>query len=232
MISIFFDIASAFDKVWHQGLIYKLIKLNFPFHIICWLKEFLNNRHFSVRVKTFLTKQMLIETGVPQGAVVSPTFFSIFINNIPVNYSKNKFYSLLFADDLCAFKIYKKSGKSINNSIQTYLNSIETWLKKWRLLMAPLKCSYKVFSADKKYRVENEIDIKLFGIKINPCENPLFLGIRFDKHLTFKNQIDYLKDYCLKRLNVLKELSNKSWGLFLKTLTDVYNSLIRSLLDY
>jgi hypothetical protein len=40
MITIFFDIASAFDKVWHQGLIFKLLKLNFSFHIICWLREF------------------------------------------------------------------------------------------------------------------------------------------------------------------------------------------------
>ena len=108
MITIFFDIASAFEKVWHQGLIFKLIKLNFPFHIICWLREFLIKRYFSVRVNNYLTKQVLIETGVPQGAVFSPTLFSIFINDIPMNFSKNKFYSLLFADDLCDFKIYKK----------------------------------------------------------------------------------------------------------------------------
>ena len=232
MISIFFDIASAFDKVWHHGLIYKLIKLNFPHYMICWLKEFLTNRFFSVRVNNFLTEQVLIVNGVPQGAVVSPTLFLIFINDIPVNYSKNKFYSLLFADDLCAYKIYKKSGKNVNNCVQTYSNSIEEWLKKWRLMMAPLKCSYIVFSADKKFHSENEMDIKLFGIKINQCVNPLFLGIRFDSHLTFKNQINYLKEAGLKRLNVLKVLSNKSYGLSIKTLTEIYNSLIRSLLEY
>ena len=232
MVSIFFDIASAFDKVWHHGLIYKLIKLNFPFYVICWLKEFLSNRKFSVRVNNFLTIQELIETGVPQGAVVSPTLFSIFINDIPLNYSKNKFYSLLFADDLCAFKMYKKSGKNINNSIQKYLNSIEGWLRNWRLLMAPSKCSYIVFSADKKYNFEKEINIKLFGVQISPSDSPVFLGIRFDRHLTFKNQISYMKESCLKRLNVLKVLSNKHWGLTTKTLTDVYNSLIRSLFEY
>ena len=56
--------------------------------------------------------------------------------------------------------------------------------------------------------------------------------MRFDKHLTFKNQINYLKEACLKRLNVIKVLSNRSWGLSVKTLTEVYNSLIRSLLEY
>ena len=62
--------------------------------------------------------------------------------------------------------------------------------------------------------------------------NPKFLGIRFDKNLTFKNQVSYLNDSCIKRLNILKILSNKKWGLTTKTLTQVYNSLIRSLLEY
>jgi len=137
MCSIFFDIASAFDKVWHKGLLYKLIKWNFPFYLICWIKEFIDSRYFAVRVNNCLSKKSLVETGVPQGAVLSPTLFSMYINDIPMNFSKNQFYSLLFADDLCAFKIYKKNGKNVNSSIQSYLNSLEEWLKKWRLQMAP-----------------------------------------------------------------------------------------------
>jgi hypothetical protein len=184
---------------------------------------------FSVRINNFITKQELIETGVPQGAVFSPALFSIYINDIPMNFSKNKFYSLLFADDLCTFKIYKKNGKNTIASIQKYLESIENWLQIWRLSIAPHKCNYIVFTANKKNDAESQIDIKLFGVEIQLCENPVFLGIRFDKHLTFKNQIQYMKDACLKRLNVLKVLSNKSWGLTVKILTDVYKSLIRSL---
>jgi hypothetical protein len=65
------DIASAFDKVWHKGLLYKLIKWNFPFYIICWIKEFIDSRYFAVRVNSRLSKNSLVETGVPQGAVLS-----------------------------------------------------------------------------------------------------------------------------------------------------------------
>jgi hypothetical protein len=178
MCIIFFDIASAFDKVWHQGLIYKSIKLNFPFYIIFWVRKFLNNRMFSVRVNNFITKQMIIGTGVPQGAVYSPTLFSIYINDIPMNFSKNKFYSLLFADDLCAFKIYKKSGKNTNICIQNYLNSIENWLKLWRLTTAPQKCNYIVFTANMKNDISKETDIKLFGEKINLSTNPVWYQVR------------------------------------------------------
>ena len=116
--------------------------------------------------------------------------------------------------------------------IQLYLYSIEIWLKKCRLMMAPHKCYYIVFSNDKAHKEDDDIDIKLLGVNISKCENPTFLGIRFDKYVTFKNQLNYLKDACMKRLNVLKVLSNKSWGLSYKTLEQVYNSLVRSLLEY
>jgi hypothetical protein len=92
--------------------------------------------------------------------------------------------------------------------------------------MAPLKCNYTIFTSDKSF--DANIDIKLFNTKIAMNEEITFLGIRFDRHLSFKNQINYLKESCSKRMNVLKVLSNKSWGLSVKTLMEVYNSLIRS----
>ena len=170
--------------------------MNFPNYIVSWIKDFLSNRFFAVRVNSSITDKIEIRAGVPQGAVLSPTLFSIYINDIPVNYSKNKFYSLLFADDLCAFKIYKKSNR-INKQIQSYLNLIECWLKKWRLMMAPHKCSYIVFSADKSGKSESNLDIKLIGTPIKMCLDPTFLGIRFDKYLSFKNELNYLKDACI-----------------------------------
>lgn len=97
---VFFDIAAAFDKVWHNGLLYKLIKINTPVQTLIWIKQFLNNRSFRVKQNSHITKPYKIETGVPQGAVLSPVLFSIFINDIPINNKKNKSYSLLFADDL------------------------------------------------------------------------------------------------------------------------------------
>jgi retron-type reverse transcriptase len=132
MCSIFFDIAAAFDKIWHDGLIYKLIKINLPKFIINWIIHFLSHRFFAVRVNNSITDKSIITTGVPQGAVLSPTLFSIFINDIPINYSRNKCYSLFFADDLCAYFIYKQK-RTIVKTIQLYLDRIEKWLKTWRL---------------------------------------------------------------------------------------------------
>ena len=83
VLSFFFDISQAFDKVWHAGIIYKLIELKFPLYIIKWLHFYLENRIFCVKVETSSSNFKSINCGVPQGAVLSPTLFSIYINNIP-----------------------------------------------------------------------------------------------------------------------------------------------------
>ena len=228
--SIFFDIASAFDKVWHKGLIFKLVKMKIPLHLISWIKNFLENRTFTVKIGDYVTTKYEITAGVPQGAVLSPILFSIYINDIPINYNKNKAYSFLFADDLNSFYIFK-SFANVEKKINKDLLLLEKWLVKWRLLMAPSKCNYLVFSTANKSESER-LNLKLFNDKMPTNDNPTFLGIRFDHHLNFKNQVNYLKDVCVKRLNIIKILSNKSWQLNENTLIQLYNTLIRSIVEY
>ena len=86
---VFFDIQAAFDKVWHQGLIYKLCKLKFPLYLIDWVWNFLTERRFRVLVGDYHTEYFDITCGTPQGAVTSPTLFSIYINDIPLDGMKN-----------------------------------------------------------------------------------------------------------------------------------------------
>ncbi len=227
---IFFDIASAFDKVWHKGLIYKLIKLKAPSFIICWLKNFLDDRTFCVKVNNTCSQYYKITAGVPQGAALSPLLFSIFINDMPILHSKNRDYSVLFADDLFYMNCFKKFGNA-QNHINKHLRKIETWLRMWRLMMAPHKCNFIIFS---KYNGDetSKLNLKLFNSKLVSNDKPTFLGIRFDKALSFKNQTKYLQDACLNRLNFLKIVSKRKYGLNKKTLEQLYISLVRSILEY
>ena len=107
-LSIFFDVASAFDKVWHKGLIFKCVNYGMPYYLVRIIKNYLEQRYFEV--KNCHIRPWPINAGVPKGGVLSPTLFSIFINDIPIkNNDKFKEYSMLFADD----SSYLITGKNI-----------------------------------------------------------------------------------------------------------------------
>ena len=106
-----------------KGLVYKMIKMQLPRYLISWTRSFLNSRSFCVNVNGKKRKDFPIGAGLPQGSVISPLLFSIFINDIPRKDKTNNEYSLFFADDLVTFL-------SINLKETLSLGSIFT-LKNW-----------------------------------------------------------------------------------------------------
>ena len=227
--SLFFDISQAFDKTWHNGILYKMSQLKVPLYIFEWVREFLNNRKFFVKVNDYSSAQGDIQSVVPQGAVISPLLFTIFINDIPKLNSKNNSYSLLFADDLVSFFIFKKYGKIVT-LINYYLKKIEAWLVKWKMKMAPEKCSHTIFSENPGKN--QSLTLKLFGKNIPYEKKPLFLGITFDENLCFNSHVEFIRSRCVDRINILKILAQKSWKLNYNTLVNIYKTLIGSIIDY
>ena len=109
--AIYFDIQSAFDKVWHTGLISQIIKMNFPSYLILWLNNFLENCKNRV------------------SPVLSPTLFSIYINDIPQN-QDDQSKSLLFADDLIFMFQFKDINFESESHLNKYLSKITQWSSK------------------------------------------------------------------------------------------------------
>ena len=226
---IFFDISKAFDKVWHDGLIYKLISLKVPLYIIKFIKSFLTDRTFKIRINETISEPHPITCSVPQGSVLGPLLFLVFINDIPLANSINISYSALFADDLCTIFFFKKPGH-IKNRIKEYIQSLVEWLFKWRLKMNAKKCCYTIFSGAGRKGLE--LDIQINGIPIPYNPHPVFLGITFDERLCFNQHFNNLRSRSLKKLNIIKIFSHKSWHLNKTTLNNIYRSLIGSLFDY
>ena len=93
------------------------------------------------------SKDFPIKAGVPQGSVISPLLFSIFINDIPRKDKTNNEYSLLFADDLITFFIFK-SKRNLEHRINSYLKELEPWLTKWKMKISIEKSANETINAE------------------------------------------------------------------------------------
>ena len=227
--SFAFDISKAFDSVWLNGIIFKMHILKIPSYLIQVTKDFIENRSFYVEVGNEKSETKLISNGVPQGSVLGPLLFLIFINDIPMLNNINVSYSMLYADDLTSFFIYKKPGK-MKSIAKKYLGELEKWLFKWRFKLSVSKSCYTIFS--KKPDKKTDLDFKINNQSIPYSSNPTLLGVTFDQCLCFNTHVKNIRDKCLNRLNLIKILSHKEWKLSPKTLITLYKTLIGSIIDY
>lgn len=83
--AVFLDLAKAFDKVWHKGLLFRMYKSNFPVNIIKIVESFLSNRSFANKIYGEISNSREIKAGLPQGPCLSPSLFNLFTNDISVN---------------------------------------------------------------------------------------------------------------------------------------------------
>jgi hypothetical protein len=133
---VFIDFSRAFDKVPHQHLIWKLRKLGISGKVLNWLTDFLPGRILRVQVNDSLSDQFTALSGVPQGSVLGPELFKIFINDLP---SALQVDCLLYADDV---KLWAEvSPKDDADELQLALDRLHRWSSEWLLPVNKEKCA-------------------------------------------------------------------------------------------
>ena len=110
---ISFDICKAFDSVWHKGLLAKLPMFGLHNNLIKWIASFISDRSFAIRVDGFLSEPHAINSGVPQGSVISPLLFILFINDL-LSSTSSSIYS--FADDTYLSSSFSSSPQNLSHS--------------------------------------------------------------------------------------------------------------------
>ena len=228
LVAIFFDLEKAYDTTWRYGIMKDLHDAGLRGHMPSFIARFLSDRIFSVRLGTSFSDLFDQEEGVPQGSILSVTLFSMKINSIVGNLSSGVNCSLYVDDFLMCYS--STQMHTIERQLQQCLNRIEHWADSNGFRFSKTKTVCMHFCNLR--RLHPEPELKLYGSAIPLVEQFKFLGVIFDKKLSFMGHIKYIKTKCQKALNLIKVVSHMNWGADRDVLLRLYRALVRSKLDY
>ena len=226
--AVFFDIEAAYDTVLRQSIVAKVHKYGIRGRMGLFIKNFLWGRRFRVRVGSHLSSSFTQENGVPQGGVLSVALFAVAINDIvdglPVAIGRS-----LFVDDF-AIWFSASNARLVSRQLQLAVMRLEKWSKDNGLRFSTAKTVAVHFC--RRRCSDPTLGIRLYGEMIPTQPVAKFLGVMFDRRLTYKDHFKTLRERCFKSLNVLKCVARTSYGADRKTLLLLYRSIVRSKLDY
>ena len=219
---VFCDISKAFDRVWHKGLLFKLRQNGIEGTLLKWLSNYLSNRSQKVVLQSATSSSKQITAGVPQGSVLGPLLFLIYVNDIT-----DSLLSLtrLFADD-SSFYYSASSISDIEGIINHDLNLISSWAKQWLVTFNPQKTEAILFSLKKV----DELPKLIFqNTNVTFVENHKHLGITFSQNGQWSAHIDTILKSSSKVLGIMRKLK---FTLNRKSLNQIYLSYVAPLLEY
>jgi len=223
--SIYTDLEKAFDKIPHKRLLLKLRNYNVHPRLINWIECFLCYRKQCVKVNGKLSHWLDVLSGVPQGTILGPLLFIIYINDLP-EVCKNLCSIFLYADDA---KLYKHVLQDKDHTdLQTAVDSMQEWMKKWLLKLNIDKC--KVVSYG-RHVIDYQYHMNYYGsdVAVEKLSNITDLGVNFDDKLSFK---DHITDKTNKAYGVLGIIKRNFDNLSTDAFLMLYKSMVRSHLEY
>ena len=220
------NFAKAFDSVWHSAL---LLSLDLPLCFVEWIRSYLSDRRSKVRICNSYSRTFRFRRGVPQGSVLGLVLFSLYINDLPT-FLPASVNTSLYADDL-AIWASSPSVECATSVVQASLKRLVEWSSKWRLPLNPHKCETSFFSLDPyQSRIQTSLHILNTPLKFNP--HPTFLGVTFDRTLSFKYHVLSLRKKFHSRFRAFRSIASASWGPSKESLCTLYKAFIRSILTY
>lgn len=180
------DLKAAFDSVWHDALVYKLIQLGCPTYICKLVQSFLEDRYFRVRVGSKLSVEKDIKAGVPQGAVWSPLLFNVYTHDLP---QPRDVTIASFADDTAAIATSKRTPTVVNR-LQRASNAFSRYFKRWRIQINPSKSEACLFTRKRAQRHRPRRNINVNGTDVPWSSSIRYLGVDIDKTQTFKKHLE------------------------------------------
>lgn len=221
--AVFLDIEKAFDKVWHQGLLYKLIYAGLPDTYVHLISSYLSERRYYVSSEGAGSTVRAIRAGVPQGSVIGPVLFNLYVSDIP---RENNI--AMYADDTA---LYSQSWcqMTLANRLQRQLLELEMYYSLWRIKVNAAKSVACFFTRRQVYYVPS---LKLYEADIEWKPHVKYLGVTLDTRLNFRKHTDTVLGKAHGQFSRLYPLLNYRSALSLSVKRMIYQSFIRPICTY
>lgn len=223
---ILLDIEKAYDTIWRKGLIYKMQRQNIPIHLIKIIDSFLKQRTIQVKIKDKISAKLNTEEGLPQGSVIAPTLFNIYINDIPKNQNTKL---AMFADDTAIFATSVREEQA-KNYLQRHINQLQLYFEKWKLKINVDKTQLTVFNHKHRHNLNHTITIN--NINIQETDTVKYLGVILDRKLLFKHHIEEVRKKARIAKSIIYPYIQKTNPLSRQLKLRLYKAYIRSIILY
>jgi hypothetical protein len=224
--AVYLDLKKAFDTVDFETLLYKLHCLGVKDTEHLWFQNYLQERSQCVVHDTSPSEELNVSCGVPQGSILGPILFVLFMNDFPsvIRHSK----VALYADDTVLL-FASSSVHEIQNCLMDDLSAASTWFYNNKLHLNVSKCKWTLFGTEKRLKNCEIPEIKIDSDTLEHLPSYKYLGLHLDRNLNWQFHIEQLCKKLRQRLGVLRRVRqylDKNTALLL------YNALVQPMADY
>ena len=221
---VFCDISKAFDRCWHDGIIFKLKSFGIGGNLLTWFQNYLNERYQKVVIRGQSSEIGLIQAGVPQGSVLGPLLFLMYINDLPLGIQSN---IKLFADDATVYIDFDDPNQAAE-ILNKDLMYVQSWADQWLVKFSPTKTKSMTLSF-KHDAAANLPQILFNNTVLDTVKSHKHLGLTITNKLTWNLHISNVISSASSMADVLKKLK---YQVDRKSLETIYFTFIRPKLEY
>ena len=210
--TLFLDVAQAFDKVWHKGLIFKLKRL-IPLQYVEIIESYLSERLFRIKQDEEYSTLREIRAGVPQGSILGPILYLLFTSDLP---EVENVTVATFADDTAILAV----GFNIDEAtlkLQKACEKISTWTKKWKIKLNESKSVHINFT---NRQIFHQPKIKLNGVDVSIGNSAKYLGMTLDVKLRWNEHVKK------KKIELENKYRENYWLLGRRSKLSIYNKVL------
>lgn len=226
---VLLDVEKAFDTVWIDGLVFKLIKHKISPYLIKIIQNYLSNRKIIVYLDDFCSNEKLVSAGVPQGSLLGPLLFIIYISDMPKNQSTKL---SIFADDTSILST-DKSPKQATQNIQNHLNELQDYFTTWKIKINANKTEQITFT--KKRNIKDDqlpFQLQYNSEKIEIVRSAKYLGVFLSCNLKFNIHVKHVIQKAKKAMNTLFPFIKYENDFNLENKLLMYKLFLRPILTY